>query len=447
MTRIRENASVVRVGTAFAVIAAVLAAAGCGSSTGSTTATSASAIAAALKGTTPGGRVSTSQCGRAPRAKARGTPIRLGAIVTQQPGTDFTDITNMAAAYFACVNANGGVNGHPILYEIETDQVNPGQIAAEAAKLVGDGAIGIVGSTDPIECTVDHAYWQHLGYDEIDAGIAPECYSTPNSAAINMGPRYSTDGAVQYAIAQGAKTIVLDQANGPINAYLSGGSVSIAKAAHVPITVVQDNLPVQDPNSIALRDIDAAGRNGAVVLDFAPPNALSILQAAQKLGLEDRVKLWGCSTPCDTDFLSQALGRKWDHKLFVNAELLNPDTDNSPTVQLYKAILRQYGSKVRGGVGSFSEMGFAIAEITVHALDSIRGPYTARSVNQALKGVTNFDTGLLCRPWTYGNYPLHIPNNVDITVTPDRGRMVVAEGCTPISSVDPGVADYRNASG
>ena len=37
---------------------------------------------------------------------ARSTP--------KQPGTDFTDIENMEGAYFACVNANGGVNGHPI---------------------------------------------------------------------------------------------------------------------------------------------------------------------------------------------------------------------------------------------------------------------------------------------------------------------------------------------
>ena len=57
-----------------------------------------------------------------------------------------------------------------------------------------------------------------------------------------------------------------------------------------------------------------------MVLNFTPPEALVILQAAQKLGLEDRVKSWGCSTPCDTDFLAKALGPKWNHKLFVNAE-------------------------------------------------------------------------------------------------------------------------------
>ena len=71
----------------------------------------------------------------------------------------------MAAAYFACVNANGGVSGHPIVYEIlHPRRINPAQIAAAAHKLVGDGAIGTVGSISAIECTIDHAYWEHLGY-------------------------------------------------------------------------------------------------------------------------------------------------------------------------------------------------------------------------------------------------------------------------------------------
>ena len=35
------------------------------------------------------------------------------------------------------------------------------------------------------------------GFYTIGSGIAPECYSTPNHAAVNMGPRYSVDGATQ----------------------------------------------------------------------------------------------------------------------------------------------------------------------------------------------------------------------------------------------------------
>ena len=57
-----------------------------------------------------------------------------------------------------------------------------------------------------------------------------------------------------------------------------------------------------------------------------------------------------------------------------------------------------------------------------------------QSVNQAFENVKNFETGMLCEPWTYGNYAFHIANNVDYTVTPENGKMVIAQGCTPISA-------------
>ncbi|MBV9854283.1 MAG: ABC transporter substrate-binding protein [Streptosporangiaceae bacterium] len=442
-------AGTVTLGVAAAVVAAVLA--GCSSSSSSTpnSGTPGAAPSSAAAGSGGGGStVSTSQCGSKPGTPATGTPIALGSIVTDQPGTSFTDIANMANAYFACVNANGGVNGHPIKYYIATEQTNPAQIAADARQLVqSDHVVGIIGNTSIIECSIDSSYWAHLGYYVIDSGIAPECYSTANSAAVNMGPRYSSDGAVQYALSQHVSKVVFDQSNVPGTGYIAAGPAALAAAAHVPIVQLTETVPIADANSVAIKEVDDAGPNGAVVLNFTPPEALVILQAAQKLGLEDRVKLWGCSTPCNTDFLAQSLGPKWNSKLFVNAELTPPDSTNTAAMNLYKAILAQYGKAVQGGIGSFSQMGFTEAEIAVHALESVKGAYTTSSVNAAFKSVTDFNTGMLCQLWTYGSYPMHIPNNMDYTVTPQNGKMTTAQGCTQISSVDPQIAAYRKAAG
>ena len=434
--------------TPLAVIAVIglLALAACGSNNSSAGAPSSSSAAAS---TSPGATtVSTSQCGTKPGVKATGTPIPLGSIVTNQPGTSFTDIANMANAYFTCVNDNGGINGHPIKYYIEQEQTNPGQISGQASQLVQtDHVVGIVGNTSIIECSVNHAYWQKLGFDIIDSGIAPECWSTPNSAAVNMGPRYSSDGAVQYALSQHVSKIVFDQSNVPGTGYIAAGPAALAAAKHVPITQLTENVPISDAESVAIKEVDNAGPNGAVVLNFTPPEALVILQAAQKLGLEDRVKLWGCSTPCNTDFLAQSLGAKWNRKLFVNAELAPPDSVSSAAMRLYEAIYKKYGKGVSGGIGSFSQMGFTEAEIAVHALQTIKGSYTVKSVNAAFKAVSDFNTGMLCQLWTYGSYPMHIPNNEDYTVTPDNGKMVTAQGCTQISSVNPQIAGYRKVAG
>ncbi len=441
--RTRKLAPGTRTAAVLVAVVGTLVAAGCSSSSSSSPPASSSAA-----GSPSAAAESTSQCGTKPGVKATGTPIPLGAIATNQPGTSFTDIPNMAAAYFACVNANGGINGHPIKLYIETEQTNPAQIAADAKQLVQtDHVVGIVGNTSILECTIDHAYWQKLGFFIVDSGIAPECYSTSNSAAVNMGPRYSSDGAVQYALSQHVSKIVFDQSNVPGTGYIAAGPAALAASAHVPIVQLTENVPISDANSVAIKEVNDAGPNGAVVLNFTPPEALVILQAAQKLGLEDRVKLWGCSTPCNTDFLAHALGPKWNHKLFVNAELTPPDSTSTAAMRLYLAILKQYGKAVSGGVGSFSQMGFAEAEILVHGLESVKGAYTVASVNTAVKAVSGFNTGMLCQLWTYGSYPMHIPNNMDYTVTPDNGKMVTAKGCTQISSVDPQIAAYRKVAG
>jgi branched-chain amino acid transport system substrate-binding protein len=439
--RIPVSASNWRLNVALIAVAGMAILAGCGSSPSSSpTASPSSTVSTST--------VATSQCGTKPGVVATGTPIPLGVIVTNQPGTSFTDISNMANAYFTCVNDNGGIKGHPVKYYIETEQTNPAQIAAEAKQLVQtDHVVGIVGNTSIIECSIDSSYWQKLGYDIIDSGIAPECWSTPNSAAVNMGPRYSSDGAVQYALAQHVDKIVFDQSNVPGTGYIAAGPSALAAAAKVPIVQLTENVPITNADSVALKEVDDAGPDGAVVLNFTPPEALVILQAAQRLGLEDRVKLWGCSTPCNTDYLAASLGPKWNDKLFVNAELTPPDVTNTPTMELYKAIYKQYGKAVSGGIGSFSQMGFTEAEIAVHALESITGPYTVASVSAAFRAVANFNTGMNCQLWSYGSYSMHIPNNEDYTVTPDNGKMVTAQGCTPISSVDPQIAQYRKLAG
>jgi branched-chain amino acid transport system substrate-binding protein len=446
-----------RTRTAAAVVAAlslgVLAACSSSSSsgTGGAAASSSAPAATGAASSAGAGATSTSACGTKPGVAATGTPINIGAINTKQPGTDFSDIENMTGAYFACVNANGGINGHPIKFFPVTEQTNPSQISSLAKQLVtSDHVVGMMGTSSIIECSVNAAYWKSVGINVLAAGIAPECYSTPNTASVNMGPRYSSDGAVQYVMAQGANKIAFDQSNVPGTAYIAAGPNALAKAKGVPIQDFTENVPITSANAIATKLVTAAGPGGAVVLNFTPPEALLILQAAQKLNLEDRVKSWACSTPCNTDFLATSLGPKWNNKLFVNAELLPLDGNTSQTAQLFQAILKQYGTNVSGGVGSFSEMGFTMGEIATHALESVKGDYTIASVSAALKGVTNYNTGMLCQGFTYGNYPTHLPNNMDYTVTPNNGKFVIAStggGCTLISADDPQVAAYRAVAG
>lgn len=418
--------------TAVACVSLIIAA--CGGGGGST---SNAPTTTAADGTSGG---PASKCGAGNGKKATGEPIPLGALVTKQPGVDFTDGTNMAEAFFACVNGNGGIHGRPIRYLVQTEQSNPAQVAGLARKLVDDQKVyAMVGGFSLIDCTVNHRYYESKNLYVTNAGVATECYVTPNSAAVNMGPRYSADGAVQALLGQGVKKLVFDTANLPGSDYIAAGPSALAKAAHLPFVSLKDTVPIQDANSVALRLVQAAGDDGGIVLNFTPPEALKILQAAQSQGLQNRAK-WGCSTPCNTDFLAKALGSAWDGKLFVNAEL-NLTTAQGPDSELYRSVRQRYAPKLP--LGSFSQMGFLLAKIATDRMLAIKGAITRASVNQALLETKGYQTDLLCKPWYYLKAPTHVPNNTDRTVTPQGGRMVAQQDCFDISTDDPDIAKVR----
>src|SRR3954469_15591660 len=177
----------------------------------------------------------TSKCGLGNGQKASGEPIKIGALATKQPGTDFSEIPRTTEAYFKCVNDNGGINGRPVQMVLETEQTDPGQAASLAKKLIeSENVVGIVGNTSLIECAVNHKYYESKGFYVIGSGIAPECYSTSNFAAVNMGPRYSVDGAAQYLLREKVSKIVLVQSNVPGTGYIAEGFQLISKAASVP---------------------------------------------------------------------------------------------------------------------------------------------------------------------------------------------------------------------
>jgi branched-chain amino acid transport system substrate-binding protein len=383
-----------------------------------------------------------SVCGLGTGRKATGRPIKVGGLVTFEPGTDFQDIARAAAAYFACVNDNGGIRGRPVQYKFYTTPINPATAAAQARKIVAsDKVVAIIGNTEILDCTVNHKYYRANGYYVIGSGIAPECYNgAPTMAQVNMGPAYSATGAAQALVRAGAKSLVCDTSNqGDPTGYVNLGCMAVGRAAGIPVFDSHHNVPVTDGASHALELAQRAGQDGGIVLTYIPPEALKILQAAQQQGLVDRVK-WGCATPCNTDFVAAALGPTWNGKLHVNAELALLDS-TGPDMTLYRAVIKKYTPNT--AIGSFSQMGYTEAMIATSAMLNVKGAITKQSVNRAIRDVKNYKTDILCKPWYFGVAPYHNPNNTDRTVVPQNGKMVQKEGCFNILAYTPQLRNIR----
>ena len=375
-------------------------------------------------------------CGMGTGKKATGAPIKLGALNMLIPGVDFTTVAKLAAAYFQCVNDNGGINGRPIQYIQYTEDLNPTHEAALARKLVeSDKVVGIVGNTSFGECGTNWKYYKSKGYIVLGAGVQAECYSTPSYAEVNMGPRYSNMNAAQYLIAHGAKSIVIASPS-TLSPYADGFLPKMAKQAGISYKIYPTVLPVTDANSQLTSMIQAAGDNGAIILDFTPDTAPAFLQAAISQGVVDKV-MWGSSTPIANTAMAQQFGA-FDNKIFINQELANLDS-TGPDETLYQQVNAKYTPKI--AIQAFGQFGYLDAKYAVAALMNIKGAITPASYNAAVKALVDQKTDMLCKPFYVGNIPYHIPNNADITVTYNGGKVTQVQGCKALpTNVDPQIA-------
>ena len=381
-----------------------------------------------------------SVCGAGTGKKATGTPIKLGGIDMLIPGVDFTTVGKTAAAYFACVNDNGGINGHPIKYTLYNEQLNPAQEAALARKLIeSDKVVGVVGNTSFAECGTNWKYYKSKGYVVIGAGVQAECYSTPSFAEVNSGPRYSNVGAAQALIKAGAKKLAIASPD-TISAYADGGPALVAQKAGIPVKVFPTHLPVTDATSQLLQMYQFAGDGGGILLDFTPDTAPAFMKAAEAQNIVTKVK-WGSSTPIANTFMSGQFSPAFDGQLYINSEfaLLSPSV--GPDTALMYQILKKYAPTI--APQSFGQMGFMDAKFSTQALLSVKGAVTAKSYNNAVRALKNIKTDMLCNRWYVGNLAYHIPNNSDITVDYKGGNVVTRTGCVPIAPVDAAITQTR----
>jgi branched-chain amino acid transport system substrate-binding protein len=390
---------------------------------------------------------SEAKCGEGTGQKATGTPIKLGSITTKIPGIDFTDGSDAAKAYFACINDNGGIKGHPIQLIVEEHGSDPQQVASLATKLAeSDKIAAFVAGFSILDCPVNMKYYEQNDFYPVIAGVPNQCFQSPNIAALNMGPLYSSLGAVRYLIDKaGAKgTMVLVSPKQPGNEAVNQGALSYAKQKGLKTISRLENVPISDPASLAQAIVSQAGDGGGVVIDFTPPEGVKIMQAAAQQGLIDRVK-WGSSTPLNDVSVPDAVGKQWDGKMFINAELALLDT-NGPDMQLYRAVNKKYDSKNQ--LGSFGQMGFVAAKMFADTIAELpEDKLTKEGINDAILNIKNYKTDILCKPWYFQKMKLHVPNNTDWTVTPKDGKMVEAEGCTDIPDSFPDLKYVREFEG
>jgi branched-chain amino acid transport system substrate-binding protein len=350
------------------------------------------------------GAAGAPKCGLDNGKTAIGAPIEIGAIVGKTGPADFSGSAQAAAAYFACVNANGGINGRPVHYNVEDDQWNPETATQVAAKLVNDMKIvGMVGNSSFVDCASNAQFYELNDVLVIaGVGVPRECFHAKNIAPTNAGPRLSNIGAAQYMHdVLHVKRMVCLSFNIP-NAgdWSCDGVAAYGKEVGMEVKTILFDPSSADATSLILQAM--AFRPDAIDLNTTKESGIPLYAAAEEQQLGGKVYLTAPTSHYDAS-LPRAIGPYWNQggRVFVQLEL-EPLDKQGGDVENWLAVVSKYG-KSSDQRNTFSQAGYLAAAAATNALLKLDPSTIDRGATAyAFHSIKNFKTNISCSPWYFG---------------------------------------------
>jgi branched-chain amino acid transport system substrate-binding protein len=371
------------------------------------------------------------KCGMGNGKPATGAPIKIRALATASGGIDFSSAPRSAAAYFKCVNANGGINGRPINYAYGDDALNQQKAAQIAAQYAADTSIvALAGDATFIGCGAANPIYKKADlYSITGTGVPQSCFESSNIAPVNAGPRISAVSTVQYLNEQGKAARVAQVSNKVpgVGDWLQAGVTDYAKANGVKVvkSILHDPASV-DANSIVLA-VKNAEPTSTILQDPAPMGA-AVLKAAATQALQKKF-VWSCLTSCYDASFPQQIGPEWEG-FIANSELQLVDA-KTPDNILWRTVLQKYGN-AKDPRDTFGQSGFLAAKILTDTLLKLDANNITRdSVSKAIVGIKGYKSDILCSPWYYGTADRHNANHTTRMAIVKDGKYVQLEDCKP----------------
>jgi branched-chain amino acid transport system substrate-binding protein len=381
-------------------------------------------------------------CGVAEGTPATGEPIKVGAITSATGPADFSSSTKAVKAYFACINANGGIAGRPIEYSVEDDGWAPEKSTASAAKLIDDRkVVALVGSSSFVDCAANAAFYDKSNVISLaGAGIPRECYYSASIAPTSMGPRLSSVSIAAYAAkTYGTKRYVCFGTNIPnLGDWVCGGISEWGRENNVEVKTILVNPGNLDATSLVLEA--AAFKPDAVVIALDLNAGLSLLNVAEEQDLGRTIHWLGTAALYDQDF-PKALSEYWNDNIVVQTELAPIDSTGTDNVA-WKQLMDEYGSP-SDPRDTFSQSGFLAARAFVSAVSGLSAADLddRAKVTDALRNMQPVTSDLLCNPFKVGKGTRHNANMDGRVASISDGAWKVAAECSP--TPDPALADIR----
>ena len=380
------------------------------------------------------------KCGLSNGKAASGQPIEIGAVVGKTGPADFSGSAQAAAAYFACVNANGGINGRPIHYSIEDDQWNPETAAQVAAKLVNDiKVVGMVGNSSFVECAANAKSYETSNVLVIaGVGVPRDCFHAKNISPTNAGPRMSNIGAAQYMHDElHVKRMVCLSLNIPnVGDWSCDGVAAYGKSVDMEVKTILFDPASMDATSLILQAM--AFKPDAIDFNTPKEGGIPLYAAAEQQQLGGKVYLTAPTSHYDAS-LPKAIGPYWSEggRVFIQLEL-EPLDKKGGDVENWLAVLDKFG-KPSDQRNTFSQAGYLAADAATSALLKLDPAKIDRAaVAEAFRNIKNFKTDVSCSPWYFGPGDEHNAVHSGSVAEIKGGAFVTRKSC--FEAFDPDLA-------
>lgn len=291
-----------------------------------------------------------------------------------------------AALAVSQLNANGGIDGHHVILDVQNDQSNSTQSLLAYQNLVAKGDVGVVGSIDDngILATIgamDRKKVPYLAAAPIQGTTSPYLFGE-----VNTGSQYGAR-IVPYLSAAGLKNVALlynSQYSFAIDAHK--GFVDAAKGAGINIKLVQtDSLSTTD-FSAALSRVASANVQALVVLDIGAGPVILAKQFAA-LGLGSKIKLIMTGAEAAPEFLQPAGTAANGIVMDATPNVIVDQLPSSPLKSALTKLTDPYQQEYGRLPSQFATSGYTGVELIAAAIS--KGKSTApASITKALSNMS-----------------------------------------------------------
>lgn len=365
-------------------------------------------------------------CSPAQTSTATGEPIIVASVNGLSGPATFSEASQAAKAVFDEFNANGGLEGRPIQYEILDDKGDPASATAAARDAVGRNAVALVGSASLLDCEVNSRYYEQEGIVSVQGtGVDPFCFSTPNISPVNAGPYMDTQLTLTYGSEKlGLKKIcgMLQIAGSTRPAYQKAIEAWTA-ATGKTFAVLDDTVPYgasdYTPYVVKAKQMGCDG----IFSNAVEPDALGILKAAEAQGLNNTTFLF--LTSAYSEQFAQAAGFV-GKGVYLPAEFAPYTVDGIAANDEWKALMEKH----RVPLTSFGQGGYLAAKHFIETLKSIKGDISRENVAQAFKAQTvPSENPMTGTPYIFGAGQSHGSNTAGwpVAVKPGSNTWTTAQ--------------------